>query len=465
MIKDTTPSPDSPQGELLSRLSQLAQSNNTINATEYERYNVKRGLRNADGTGVLVGLTEVGEVHGYVISENEKVAVDGILRYRGIDVVDLVEGYRGEGRLGFEEVCYLLIFGLLPTAAQLAEFKGLIDEHLMLPDGFWENMILKAPSRDVMNKLARGTLALYSYDDNPDDTSIANVVRQSIQLIARFPSLIAYGYQAKRHYYDNESLYIHFPEKGLSLAENFLRLIRPSAQCTPIEAEILDLALILHAEHGGGNNSAFALHVVTSSMTDTYSAITAAIGSLKGPRHGGANIKVEQMMEDLKVSVKDWKDEDAITEYLVGLLKGERFDRKGLIYGMGHAVYTVSDPRTPVLRAKAKELAVEKNCVPEFELYTTVERLTANAFRTVKKHENPLPCNVDFYSGFVYRCLDLPRELYTPVFALGRIAGWCAHRLEELISGNKIIRPAYKNVSTRKSFIPIAQRTGTTTQG
>ncbi|HON10187.1 MAG TPA: citrate synthase, partial [Chitinispirillaceae bacterium] len=323
--------------QYLDEASKIALAKNTINADLYSKYNVKRGLRNPDGTGVLVGITSIGDVHGYIVDENEKVPVEGRLRYRGIDVEDIVEGCRRENRPGFNEVVYLLLFGNLPNKEQLEHFDGMLDNCRDLPDGFTENMILKAPSPDIMNKLARAVLASYSYDENPEELSIKNVLRQCIELIARFPTMVAYGYQAKRHYYDNQSLFIHKPQPGLSTAQNFLYMIRPDSSFTDLEAETLDLALILHAEHGGGNNSAFALHVVSSSDTDTYSAIAAAVGSLKGPKHGGANIKVAQMMDDLKVSVKDWTDEGEITAYLAKLLKREVFDRKGLIYGMGHA--------------------------------------------------------------------------------------------------------------------------------
>jgi citrate synthase len=444
--------------QYLDEASKIALAKNTINADLYSKYNVKRGLRNPDGTGVLVGLTSIGDVHGYIVDENEKVPVEGRLRYRGIDVEDIVEGCRRENRPGFNEVVYLLLFGNLPNKEQLEHFDGMLDNCRDLPDGFTENMILKAPSPDIMNKLARAVLASYSYDENPEELSIKNVLRQCIELIARFPTMVAYGYQAKRHYYDNQSLFIHKPQPGLSTAQNFLYMIRPDSSFTDLEAETLDLALILHAEHGGGNNSAFALHVVSSSDTDTYSAIAAAVGSLKGPKHGGANIKVAQMMDDLKVSVKDWTDEGEITAYLAKLLKREVFDRKGLIYGMGHAVYTLSDPRAVILREKAAELAKEKSRMDEYRLLRAVEKLSPKVILDIKGTNKPISANVDFYSGFIYDMLNIPRELFTPIFAISRISGWCAHRIEELISGGRIIRPAYKSVSVRQSYLPMAER-------
>ncbi len=432
-------------------------TNNGINAEMYSRYNVKRGLRNSDGSGVLVGLTTIGEVHGYIFDESEKHAVDGRLRYRGIEIQNIVEGFQKEGRFGFEETAFLLLFGTLPTGEQLEQFNRILEGYRELPDGFTENMILKSPSSDIMNKLARSVLACYSYDNNnPDDTGICNVLQQCVQLLARFPTMTAYGYQAKRHYYDNESLFIHRPQPGLSTAENFLYLIRPDSKFTRLEAETLDLALVLHAEHGGGNNSAFALHVVTSTGTDTYSAIAAAVGSLKGPKHGGANIRVMRMMEDLKQNVKDCSNEKQIEDYLVKLVRKEAYDRCGLIYGMGHAVYTLSDPRTAIMRDKARELAVKEKDKGEFELYETVERISHQVLRDLKNKE--IATNVDFYSGLVYSMLNIPPELYTPIFAVSRIAGWAAHRIEELVGGGRIIRPAYKSVSLKKNYIPLDRR-------
>ncbi|WP_422392911.1 citrate/2-methylcitrate synthase [Neomoorella thermoacetica] len=437
---------------------QLAEKNNTIDPDLYEKYNVKRGLRNKDGTGVLVGLTEIGEVHGYILDEGERTPDHGRLLYRGIDIWDIVRGFQQEGRFGFEEVCYLLLFGELPDKKRLEEFTHLLAEHRSLPDGFVEDMILKAPSNDIMNKLARSVLAAYSYDPNPDDISLRNVLRQCIELIARFPIMVAYGYQAKAHYYENKSLYIHLPQTELSTAENFLYMIRPDNQYTSLEAELLDLALVLHAEHGGGNNSAFTVHVVSSTGTDTYSVIAAATGSLKGPKHGGANIKVMKMIEDIKNNVKDWHDEEELRNYLIKILRREAFDRSGLIYGIGHAVYTLSDPRAVLLKQKAAELAREKDMEDEFGLYLAIEKMAPELFVAEKKVDKVVAPNVDFYSGFVYKMLNIPIELYTPIFAISRIAGWCAHRIEELVSGGKIFRPAYKNVLGKKSYIPLEQR-------
>lgn len=442
----------------LDELASLAEKNNYIDPELYEKYNVKRGLRNKDGTGVLVGLTEIGEVHGYILDEGERIPDKGRLLYRGIDVWDIVHGFQKENRYGFEEVCYLLMFGELPDRKRLQEFTNLLAEKRTLPEGFVEDMILKAPSRDIMNKLARSVLASYSYDENPDDTSIKNVVRQSIELIARFPIMAAYGYQAKCHYYDNKSLYIHLPQKELGTAENFLHMIRSDNQYTRLEAELLDLALVLHAEHGGGNNSTFTVHVVASTGTDIYSVIAAAVGSLKGPKHGGANIKVMEMMEDIKANVKDWKDEDEVKHYLAKILRKEAFDKKGLIYGLGHAVYTLSDPRAVLLKEKAAELAKAKNMEEEFNLYLTIERVAPEVFAAEKQADKIIAPNVDFYSGFVYKMLNIPVELYTPIFAIARISGWCAHLIEELVSGGRIIRPAYKNVMPKRSYIPLDQR-------
>lgn len=438
--------------------AELAISNSSINQELFVKYNVKRGLRNADGTGVLVGLTSIGDVHGYIMDENEKVSVEGRLRYRGIEIEDIVKGFQQEKRYGFNEVAYLLLFGHMPDAVELEHFKGMLDSCRDLPAGFTENMILKAPSPDIMNKLARAVLASYSFDKNPDDISIKNVLRQCIELIARFPTMVAYGYQAKSHYYDNKSLFIHNPQPGLSTAQNFLHMVRPDSVYTDLEAEVLDLALVLHAEHGGGNNSAFALHVVSSSDTDTYSAIAAAVGSLKGPKHGGANIKVTTMMDYIQGAVKDWADDDEVCSVLGKIIGKEAFDGTGLVYGMGHAVYTFSDPRAVILKSKASDLATVKNRLDEFKLYQSVERLSQKVFAEKKKNDKVIAANVDFYSGFVYDMLNIPRELYTPIFAISRIAGWSAHRIQEIVSGGKIFRPAYKSVSDKKSYIPLEQR-------
>ncbi len=431
---------------------------NYIDPEKFNRYNVKKGLRNSDGSGVLVGLTEIGEVHGYVLYEGERKEDEGRLVYRGIDVVDLVRGFQQENRFGFEEVCYLLLFGVLPNKAQLDEFVELLSELRDLPEGFTEDMILKAPSSDIKNKLARSVLVSYSYDENPDSVDARNLLRQSIELIAKFPTMVAYGYQAKSHYYGGKSLYIHNPRPDLSTAENILHLIRPDNKYTKTEAEILDLALVLHAEHGGGNNSTFAARVVSSTETDTYSAIAAAVGSLKGPKHGGANIKAMNMLENIKENVSDWNDEEEIRNYLTKIMDKQAFDNAGLIYGLGHAVYTLSDPRTTLLKEKAHQLAIEKGREKEFLFYETVEKIGPDVFCEKKGTSKNICANVDFYSGFVYDALGIPAELFTPLFAVARIVGWCAHRIEEVISNQKIIRPAYKSISKAKEYIPIDQR-------
>ena len=438
--------------------AERAERTTAINPEEYRKYNCKRGLRNEDGTGVLVGLTKVGEVHGYILVEGERTPVPGRLSYRGYDLVDLTRGFQSEGRFGFEETVYLLLFGTLPTSADLEDFRGLLADRRALPAGFTEDMILRAPSSDVMNKLARSVLVCYSYDDHAEEQTARNVVRQTMDLIARFPSIIAYAYQAKRHYYDRESLYIHAPARELSIAEDFLHMIRHDQAYTRLEAETLDLALVLHAEHGGGNNSAFTLHVVSSAATDTYSAVAAAVGSLKGTKHGGANNRVMSMMDDIKANVGDWADVDEVRSYLERIIRKEAHDGSGLIYGMGHAVYTLSDPRAVLLKEKARDLAAEKHRSDEFALYEAVEAATPAAFQAQKGYDRPIAPNVDFFSGFVYSMLDIPRELYTPIFAMSRIAGWSAHLLEELISGGRIIRPAYKCVMPHRRYVEIADR-------
>jgi len=444
--------------QCLEELTEIAKKANHIDPELYKRFNVMRGLRKADSTGVLVGLTNIGNVHGYIMDEGEKVPVAGRLRYRGIDVIDIVEGFQRDKRFGYNEVAYLLLFGGLPNESQLKHFRGMLDACRDLPEGFMENMILKAPTPNIMNSLARSVLASYSYDVDPDSIDIRNVLRQCIELISRFTTFVAYGYQAKGHFYDNKSLVIHKPQAGMSTAENFLYMIRPDSAFTRLEAETLDLALVLHAEHGGGNNSTFALHVVSSSDTDTYSAIAAAVGSLKGPKHGGANIKVSGMIEDIKAGVKDWNDDEEISDYLGKIIRKEAFDGAGLIYGMGHAVYTYSDPRAVVLRNKAEELAASKSCLEEYNLLRSVERLTPAVFAQIKGGNKIMAANVDLYSGFVYNMLNIPKELYTPIFAISRIAGWSAHRIEEIICGGRIMRPAYKSVSEERPFIPLAGR-------
>ena len=423
----------------------------------YSRYNVKRGLRNSDGSGVLVGLTGVGDVHGYIVDEGEASPVEGRLRYRGIDVKDLTVGFQNEKRFGFEETAFLLMFGYLPEKDELKDFSDSLAKNRELPEGFKENMIFRAPSKDIMNKIARSVLTLYSYDDNPEDRSIKNVLRQCIELIARFPVLAAYGFQAKQHYFEGSSLYIHNQQENLSTAENFLSIVRPNKEYSRTEAEILDLALVLHAEHGGGNNSTFTVHVVASTDTDTYSSIGAAVGSLKGPKHGGANHSVSMMMQDIMSNVKEVSNESALKEYIRKIFRKEAFDRTGLIYGMGHAVYSLSDPRAILLKAKAKELAKEKGREEEFSLYEEVERLGKIVFEE-EKGSKVICANIDFYSGFVYDMLGIHPDLHTPIFAMARIAGWASHLIEEIVSGGRIMRPAYKYVLPPQKYVPLNER-------
>lgn len=443
---------------IIKKLEKLAVHNDPINPELYQKYEVKRGLRNANGTGVLVGLTRIGDVVGYEIKDGQKIAVPGRLIYRGYNVEDLVKDAEKNHQFGFEQCAYLLLFGELPTQANLQKFCDYLGECRTLPSNFTEDMIMKAPSNDIMNKIARGVLASYSYDDDPENRSVGNVIKQCIQLIARFSTLAAYGYQAKRRYYDNKSMFVHNPKPELYTAENFLRLIRSDKQYTRLEAETLDLALILHAEHGGGNNSSLTVHVVSSADTDTYSAIAAAVGSLKGRRHGGANIRVVEMMDDIKANVKDWSNENEVAEYIKKIATKQAFDRTGLVYGMGHAVYTISDPREVLLKEKARQLAVEKDCLAEFELYSTIEKVAPSIIQEVHHSDKKVCSNVDFYSGFVYTMLNIPRELFTPLFAISRIAGWSAHRIEEIVSGGRIYRPAYKNVSEERPYIPMLDR-------
>ena len=446
-------------GVFLDSLCEEYRAHNRIDPECYERYNVKRGLRNADGTGVMAGVTQIGNVLGYYVQDGERVPAPGKLIYRGIDVEELVEGFVSEDRFGFEETAYLLLFGQLPDRARLDSFRQVLSENHALPHMFTEDMILKAPSPDVMNKLARSVLALYSYDENPDDMSLPNQLRQAVQLIARVPTIVAHAFAVKRHYYDNESLYIHRPQPGLGVAENFLYSVRHDNQFTRQEARLLDLCLVLHAEHGGGNNSAFACRVLSSSGTDIYSAIAAAVGSLKGPRHGGANKKVMEMFRYIEDEVKDWADDDEIRACLTRLLRKETGDRSGLIYGMGHAIYTISDPRAVLLKRFARQLAEAKGMEDEFRLYEAVERLAPEMLLTVKGEEKVVCANVDLFSGMVYKMMGIPQELYTPLFAVARIVGWCAHRIEEVYQpGNRIIRPAYKAVAPMRTFVPLDQR-------
>ena len=443
---------------LIKELRKNIQKNSVISQKLYDEYNVKRGLRNENGTGVLVGLTRVGDVHGYLIDEGEQVADHGRLRYRGVSIKDLTDGIQKDKRYGFEEVCYFLLFGDLPNREQYEMISKELKEQRELPEGFVEEMILKFPSTDIMNKLARSVLVLYSFDDNPDDVSIENVINQSLRLIAQMPLLAAYGYIAHDHYHKNGSLFINRPDPKLSTAENFLHVLRKDGKYTKLEAEILDLCMVLHAEHGGGNNSTFTTHVVSSSGTDTYSSVAASIGSLKGPKHGGANIRVMNMMEDLMQKVSDYSSEEQIEEYFTKVLKKEAGDKSGLIYGFGHAVYTLSDPRTDILKNKAKELAAESGNSEIYELYDRVEKIAPEVFKKVKKNDKVVCANVDFYSGLVYKMLKIPKDLYTPIFAMARIAGWSAHRIEELVFKPRIMRPAYKNVCMSQEYLEIDER-------
>ena len=432
--------------------------NNQIPPHLYEKFQVKRGLRNSDGSGVMAGLTLICNVHGYIIDDGERIPRDGRLYYRGIEVSEIVENCLREGRFGFEETIWLLLFGALPREEDLSAFRDLLSVWRELPDYFAEDMIIKAPSPNIMNKLARSVLALYSYDDDPDDTHIENVMRQSISLIAQLPTIMCYAYQVKRRHYDNESMFLHPMTKGHSTAEFILSSIRADRAFTKEEAQILDMCLILHAEHGGGNNSTFTSRVLSSSGTDTYSAIAGAIGSLKGPRHGGANIKVMKQLEAVKNNVHSYTDDDEILEFLKKIIRREEGDGSGLIYGMGHAVYTLSDPRAVILKRNAKKLAEERGLADDFALLEAIERLTPEAFRQVKGVEKMMCANVDLYSGLVYKTLGISEDLFTPLFAVSRVAGWCAHRIEEITSGGKIIRPAYKAVLKSRGYLPLKDR-------
>ena len=440
-------------------LAAKSRENNRIDISLYDKYEVKRGLRDLNGNGVLTGLTEISEVKASEVDENGvSHPCDGKLYYRGHDVEKLIEGFTKDKRFGFEEVTYLLLFGELPDKKQLADFNELLGNYRCIPPNFVRDIIMKKPSRDIMNAVARSVLMLYAYDDKADDTSVPNVVRQSLQLISELPLLAVYSYQAYRHFHVGGSLIIHEPDPKLSTAENILHLLRADGKYTPLEAEILDIALVLHAEHGGGNNSTFTNHVVTSSGTDTYSTVVSSLASLKGPRHGGANIKVSQMFEDIKAHVKDWDNEEELTAYLDDILHKKAFDHTGLVYGMGHAVYSLSDPRARVFKGFVEELSVAKNREKEFKLMSDVERIAAELIAKERKIYKGVSANVDFYSGFVYSMLGLPQELFTPIFAVARISGWSAHRIEELINCGKIIRPAYRNVCDHKEYVPLDQR-------
>jgi citrate synthase len=428
----------------------------------FEKFDVKRGLRNKDQTGVLVGLTNIGDVVGYKKEEDKVVAVPGRLLYRGIDIEDITQGFQKDNRHGFDETVFLLLTGHLPNKKELEEFSAYMASLRALPDHFTKDMILSMKGKDVLNMLARSVLGLYTLDNDPDDISLDNMIQQTLNLIAKFPSIIAYSYQALKHAYQGKTLSIRHPQVELSTAENFLFLIRGDCSAyTKLEADLLDLALVLHAEHGGGNNSTFTMRVTSSTETDIYSAVTSAIGSLKGPLHGGANLKVLEMMEDMKRKIKNWSSEEDVEEYLLKILNKKANDFSGKIYGIGHAVYTISDPRATLLKVKARELAIEKGRLEEFELYSMVEKLTPEVFRVFKgeKSTKVVCINVDFYSGFVYSCIGIPKELFTPLFALARVSGWCAHRIEELtFSAKRIIRPAFKNVYGKQEYIPINDR-------
>ncbi|MDE5802445.1 MAG: citrate/2-methylcitrate synthase [Lachnospiraceae bacterium] len=440
------------------RLAKLSEEAGIIDSELFTKYDVKRGLRDLNGKGVLAGLTHISDVRAKEIVDGVEVPAHGRLFYRGYDVQDLVNGFTGENRFGFEEIAYLLLFSKLPDKKELADFEQLLGGYRSLPTSFVRDIIMKAPSKDMMNTLARSVLTLYSYDDRADDTSLPNVLRQCLQLISLFPMLSIYGYQAYSHYHDGNSLFIHQPLAELSTAENILHILRPDSSYTPLEAKILDIALVLHMEHGGGNNSSFTTHVVTSSLTDTYSTIAAAIGSLKGPRHGGANIKVVKMFEEMKKEIRDWEDEDEVSAYLRKLLHKEAFDHAGLIYGVGHAIYSKSDPRAVSFKGFVEKLSEEKGLLKEFALYSMVERLAPAIIAEERQMYKGVSINVDFYSGFVYHMLGLPMELYTPIFAIARIVGWSAHRLEELANNGKIIRPAYKPIGEDKDYIAIDNR-------
>ncbi|MBP5309215.1 MAG: citrate/2-methylcitrate synthase [Lachnospiraceae bacterium] len=455
MSKEINYSEITPQIERLAAMSKEA---GVIDSDLFVKYDVKRGLRDLNGKGVLAGLTHISDVRATKVVDGQVVPDYGSLFYRGYNVKDLIDTTKIDKRYCFEEVTYLLLFDKLPNKQELKEFCDMLAFYRTLPTSFVRDIIMKAPSKDMMNTLARSVLTLYSYDEKADDVSMPNVLRQCLQLISIFPMLSIYGYQAYSHYHDGKSLFIHQPDPELSAAENILHLLRPDSKFTPLEARILDVALVLHMEHGGGNNSSFTTHVITSSLTDTYSTIAAAIGSLKGPRHGGANIKVVRMIECMKNEIKDWKDEDEVSAYLLKLLHGEAFDRSGLIYGVGHAIYSKSDPRAEVLKSFVGKLAHEKGLDDEYGLYTMIERLAPQIITNERHMYKGVSINVDFYSGFVYSMLGLPEELFTPLFAIGRISGWSAHRLEELANNGKIIRPAYRTLCEERDYIDFDDR-------
>lgn len=435
-----------------------AEEVNTVPQDAFENFRVKRGLREMDGTGVMAGVTNIGNAHGYMIYEGERVADEGKLEYRGFNMASIVDGVSAENRYGFEECTYILLFGKLPTKEELESFSQLVASKRHLPPHFTEDILMKGTSPSIMNKMAMGTLALYSYDKNPDDTGLENLLRQSIEVIARLPIIAAQSYSIYRSKFHGASLTLHTPVDDLGTAQNFLRVLRPDMKYTEEEARLLDLCMIIHAEHGGGNNSTFSCRVLSSSGTDTYSAIAAAIGSLKGPLHGGANIKVQEMFDCIKSNVGDIRDDDEVTAYLTKILNKEAYDGKGLVYGMGHAIYTKSDPRAVMLKKYAEKLAYDKGYGDDFRLLETIERVTPELFRQYKGVNKTMCANVDLYSGLVYRMLDIPVELYTPLFAIARTAGWCAHRIEELQTAKKIIRPAYKSLAKPHEYIPMDER-------
>lgn len=449
---------DPVKNDTLLTLCEALENNYRIDFEDYVKYNVKRGLRNADGTGVMAGITRICSVEGYYISDGERIPKQGKLTYRGYNMEDIIENCEKEDRFGFEEVCWLLIFGTLPTKEQLDIFTKSLRVARELPDDFVEDMIMKAPSPNIMNKLARSVLSLYSYDPNPDDISIENMVRQSVQLIAQLPTIMSYAYQVKRKNYYKKSMYIHQLKPEQSVAESILRTIRSDCKFTDEEAKLLDKCLIIHAEHSGGNNSSFSTRVLSSSGTDTYAAISAGIGSLKGAKHGGANIKVSEMVREMEENIEDVTDENQVAEYLKKIIRKEAGDGSGLIYGMGHAVYTLSDPRAIVLKKQIEKCNLDEACQKRFALLKNIEKMAPVVFKQVKKHSKIMCANVDLYSGLVYDILKIPSDLFTPLFATARIAGWCAHRIEEVLTADRIIRPAYKSVSLAHEYVPMDKR-------
>ena len=441
----------------LGEYAELCRNADQMEAKLFDEYGVQRGLRDKNGNGVVAGLTNISRIDAFKMVDGKKVPCEGKLWYRGYDCIELVKGFNGK-RFGFEEIAYLLLFGELPNETQLSQFQEVLAENRTLPTNFTRDVIMKAPSKDIMNSLTKSVLTLASYDPNSNDTSVENVLRQSLGLISLFPMLSVYGYHAYNHYENDESMYIHRPQKELSTAENLLMMLRPDKSYSELEAHVLDTALVLHMEHGGGNNSTFTTRVVTSSGSDTYSVIAAALSSLKGPKHGGANIKVVEMMRDIEANVSDWADEDAVRTYLNKILNKEAFDHKGLIYGMGHAVYSLSDPRAQVFKSFVEQLAIAKGRQKDFALYSMIEKMAPEVISQKARIYKGVSANVDFYSGFVYSMLEIPLELYTPIFAIARIVGWSAHRIEELINMDKIIRPAYKSIMPMREYIPLEGR-------